>query len=191
MVERAYEHGKALNVAAHFEIDDVIDPAHTRARVVHALRHSIGGGDEVQVNTATVGTAWNAAPPKSLKVPVGVGLGDKLATQAGDRSLYNGAHVPTVSKGCDALTPVQQGFWPESEKVIHKPSRKICTSALHRCKFMGESNFCLGIIHVEVPNKRLYVVPPCVFKVLSHLFSFPPRGWINRTKGSWDRPEGL
>jgi len=38
MVERAYEHGKALNVAAHFEIDDVIDPAHTRTRVVHALR---------------------------------------------------------------------------------------------------------------------------------------------------------
>jgi len=38
MVERAYAHGKALNVAAHFEIDDVIDPAHTRARIVHALR---------------------------------------------------------------------------------------------------------------------------------------------------------
>jgi acetyl-CoA carboxylase carboxyltransferase component len=38
MVERAYEHGKAINVAAHFEIDDVIDPAHTRGRIVHALR---------------------------------------------------------------------------------------------------------------------------------------------------------
>ncbi len=37
MVVRAYEHGKALNVAAHFEIDDVIDPALTRARFVHAL----------------------------------------------------------------------------------------------------------------------------------------------------------
>jgi acetyl-CoA carboxylase carboxyltransferase component len=37
MVERAYEHGKALNVATHFEIDDVIDPADTRRRVVHAL----------------------------------------------------------------------------------------------------------------------------------------------------------
>jgi acetyl-CoA carboxylase carboxyltransferase component len=37
MVERAYEHGKALNVAMHFEIDDVIDPADTRRRVVHAL----------------------------------------------------------------------------------------------------------------------------------------------------------
>jgi acetyl-CoA carboxylase carboxyltransferase component len=37
MVARAYEHGKALNVAAHFEIDDVIDPADTRARFVHAL----------------------------------------------------------------------------------------------------------------------------------------------------------
>jgi acetyl-CoA carboxylase carboxyltransferase component len=38
MVERAYQHGKALNVAAHFEIDDVIDPADTRARVLHAFR---------------------------------------------------------------------------------------------------------------------------------------------------------
>jgi acetyl-CoA carboxylase carboxyltransferase component len=37
MVFRAYEHGKALNVAEHFEIDDVIDPATTRARFVHAL----------------------------------------------------------------------------------------------------------------------------------------------------------
>jgi acetyl-CoA carboxylase carboxyltransferase component len=37
MVERAYEHGKALHVAEHFEIDDVIDPADTRARLAHAL----------------------------------------------------------------------------------------------------------------------------------------------------------
>ena len=37
MVARAYEHGKALNVASVFEIDDVIDPADTRARIVHAL----------------------------------------------------------------------------------------------------------------------------------------------------------
>jgi acetyl-CoA carboxylase carboxyltransferase component len=37
MVERAYQHGKALHVAEFFEIDDVIDPADTRTRVVHAL----------------------------------------------------------------------------------------------------------------------------------------------------------
>ena len=37
MVVRAYEHGKALHVAEHFEIDDVIDPATTRARFVHVL----------------------------------------------------------------------------------------------------------------------------------------------------------
>lgn len=30
MVDRLYEHGKALSVAGHFEIDDVIDPAETR-----------------------------------------------------------------------------------------------------------------------------------------------------------------
>jgi len=38
MVMRAYEHGKALNSASHFEIDDVIDPAESRARIVSALR---------------------------------------------------------------------------------------------------------------------------------------------------------
>jgi acetyl-CoA carboxylase carboxyltransferase component len=30
MVDRMYEHGKAINAASHFEIDDVIDPADTR-----------------------------------------------------------------------------------------------------------------------------------------------------------------
>jgi len=30
MVSRMYEHGKAVSVAGHFEIDDVIDPAETR-----------------------------------------------------------------------------------------------------------------------------------------------------------------
>ena len=34
MVDRMYEHGKALSVATHFEIDDVIDPADTRAWIM-------------------------------------------------------------------------------------------------------------------------------------------------------------
>ncbi len=38
MVEQAYERGKALNTAMHFEIDDVIDPADTRGRIMAALR---------------------------------------------------------------------------------------------------------------------------------------------------------
>jgi acetyl-CoA carboxylase carboxyltransferase component len=37
MVEAAYRHGQALNMAAHLEIDDVIDPAETRGRVLHAF----------------------------------------------------------------------------------------------------------------------------------------------------------
>jgi acetyl/propionyl-CoA carboxylase alpha subunit/acetyl-CoA carboxylase carboxyltransferase component len=37
MVARAYEHGKGINMASVFEIDDVIDPAETRARLVTAL----------------------------------------------------------------------------------------------------------------------------------------------------------
>jgi acetyl-CoA carboxylase carboxyltransferase component len=38
MVARAYERGKALNVATTFEIDDVIDPAGSRHRIVEILR---------------------------------------------------------------------------------------------------------------------------------------------------------
>jgi acetyl-CoA carboxylase carboxyltransferase component len=37
MVEAAYRHGQALNLAAHLEIDDVIDPAETRRRVLDAF----------------------------------------------------------------------------------------------------------------------------------------------------------
>ncbi|MBV8161870.1 MAG: carbamoyl-phosphate synthase large subunit, partial [Acidimicrobiia bacterium] len=38
MVARMYEHGKALNAATYFEIDDVIDPAETRTWVSAAVR---------------------------------------------------------------------------------------------------------------------------------------------------------
>ncbi|MEO8606076.1 MAG: biotin carboxylase, partial [bacterium] len=38
MVARAYQHGKGLNMASHFEIDDVIDPADSRYWIVTALR---------------------------------------------------------------------------------------------------------------------------------------------------------
>jgi acetyl-CoA carboxylase carboxyltransferase component len=38
MVALAYEKGKALNMASYFEIDDVIDPADTRALIVNTLR---------------------------------------------------------------------------------------------------------------------------------------------------------
>ncbi len=40
MVDLAYAHGKALNVATAYEIDDVIDPAESRRRIVEALRAS-------------------------------------------------------------------------------------------------------------------------------------------------------
>ena len=38
MIDRAYERGRALNVASHLEIDDVIDPAETRAQLARSLR---------------------------------------------------------------------------------------------------------------------------------------------------------
>jgi acetyl-CoA carboxylase carboxyltransferase component len=37
MVASAYEHGKALNAASHFEFDDVIDPADSRRWISTAL----------------------------------------------------------------------------------------------------------------------------------------------------------
>jgi acetyl-CoA carboxylase carboxyltransferase component len=36
-VDAAYERGKALNTATHLEVDDVIDPATTRSRVIRTL----------------------------------------------------------------------------------------------------------------------------------------------------------
>ena len=38
MVVKAYEHGKGLNIASHFEIDDVIDPMESRRWILGALR---------------------------------------------------------------------------------------------------------------------------------------------------------
>jgi acetyl-CoA carboxylase carboxyltransferase component len=38
LVAAAYERGSALNMASHMEIDDVIDPADTRARITGMLR---------------------------------------------------------------------------------------------------------------------------------------------------------
>jgi acetyl-CoA carboxylase carboxyltransferase component len=38
MVARMYEHGKAVNTASHFEIDDVIDPVDSRRWIAGALR---------------------------------------------------------------------------------------------------------------------------------------------------------
>ncbi|HYA34685.1 MAG TPA: carboxyl transferase domain-containing protein, partial [Candidatus Binataceae bacterium] len=40
MVKRMYEHGKAVNTASHFEIDDVIDPLDSRKWIMGALRSS-------------------------------------------------------------------------------------------------------------------------------------------------------
>jgi hypothetical protein len=37
MVDRMYQVGKAVNVASHFEIDDVIDPADSRRWITTML----------------------------------------------------------------------------------------------------------------------------------------------------------
>ena len=40
MVDRMYQHGKATNMASHFEIDDVIDPMESRRYITRALTAS-------------------------------------------------------------------------------------------------------------------------------------------------------
>jgi acetyl-CoA carboxylase carboxyltransferase component len=41
MVERMYEHGSAINMASHLEIDDVIDPADTRRWITTMLESAL------------------------------------------------------------------------------------------------------------------------------------------------------
>ncbi|HKY15032.1 MAG TPA: carboxyl transferase domain-containing protein, partial [Microthrixaceae bacterium] len=43
MIALAYERGSALNIASHFEIDDVIDPADTRRVIIATLSGSVPG----------------------------------------------------------------------------------------------------------------------------------------------------
>jgi acetyl-CoA carboxylase carboxyltransferase component len=44
MVDRMYEHGKAVSSASHFEIDDVIDPADSRRWIAAAFAAAPGPG---------------------------------------------------------------------------------------------------------------------------------------------------
>jgi acetyl-CoA carboxylase carboxyltransferase component len=44
MIRQAYEHGRALNAASMFELDDVIDPADTRAWITSALADMVVAG---------------------------------------------------------------------------------------------------------------------------------------------------
>ena len=45
MVDRMYEHGKAISTASYFEIDDVIDPAETRGLIAATLGAAAARGD--------------------------------------------------------------------------------------------------------------------------------------------------
>ncbi|HVA82454.1 MAG TPA: hypothetical protein VNF29_16110, partial [Candidatus Binataceae bacterium] len=41
MVARMYAHGKAVNTASHFEIDDVIDPLESRRWIMAGLKSAL------------------------------------------------------------------------------------------------------------------------------------------------------
>jgi acetyl-CoA carboxylase carboxyltransferase component len=57
MVAAAYEHGKALNMASQFEIDDVIDPAESRALIVNTLRSVPASGSRTGKKRPSI-DAW-------------------------------------------------------------------------------------------------------------------------------------
>ena len=73
MVASAYEHGKGVNMASHFEIDDVIDPADTRRWIVRALRSAPArrpaGAQEAPLHRRLVAATGRAVrrgrPPRS------------------------------------------------------------------------------------------------------------------------------
>jgi acetyl-CoA carboxylase carboxyltransferase component len=53
MVERMYEHGKALNTATYYEIDDVIDPADSRRWITSILFAEPGLDPNAAARSAT------------------------------------------------------------------------------------------------------------------------------------------
>jgi acetyl-CoA carboxylase carboxyltransferase component/biotin carboxyl carrier protein len=56
MVDRMYEHGKALNMASHFEIDDVIDPVESRRWISSALLTTTGAPRRTEKKRPNVDT---------------------------------------------------------------------------------------------------------------------------------------
>ncbi len=56
MVAQAYEHGKALNAASHFEIDDVIDPADSRRWIAASFGAAPPAGPRATKKRAYVDT---------------------------------------------------------------------------------------------------------------------------------------
>ena len=79
LVASAYRNGKALNAATHFEIDDVIDPAETRARILATLARRPAApcppGQEAPVHRHLVTLwrsrrtldAWHLRSPSQMK----------------------------------------------------------------------------------------------------------------------------
>ena len=74
MVEAAYEHGKALNSASHFEIDDVIDPADSRRWITTMLADPPPRRPEASRRPSTPGDSKRPGPGSML----GAGVRGKL-----------------------------------------------------------------------------------------------------------------
>ena len=95
MVERMYEHGKALNMASHFEIDDVIDPADTRRWITTMLDSAPAApaacGQEAPQHRHLVSRPARDQVDESPDVPDAVSLGHPAqgSTAAGAAGVSN------------------------------------------------------------------------------------------------------
>ena len=87
MVDRMYEHGKAVNAASHFEIDDVIDPADSRRWI------SI----DVRRRAATAAARRQEAPEHRHLVTRSVGS-SAAVTSALDRQGRRRHHRPALRR---------------------------------------------------------------------------------------------
>ena len=63
MVDRMYEHGKALSAASYFEIDDVIDPADTRRWITRRPRLGPARRSRAPARSAPTSTPGDRFPP--------------------------------------------------------------------------------------------------------------------------------
>ncbi|MEZ5259173.1 MAG: hypothetical protein R2705_20520 [Ilumatobacteraceae bacterium] len=102
MVDRMYQHGKALNTASTFEIDEVIDPFESRRWITTLLESA--AGVPAGRPTSTPGESSPRSPPSDDAVPDVVG--SRLSWRSGSRSprevCTTAAGIARVSSTCRA-----------------------------------------------------------------------------------------
>ena len=101
-VAAAYENGKGLNMAAYFEIDDVIDPADSRRWIATLFDHPRRPSPQSAGPTSTPGSAFKKSADR-LADPGGVTTGSAAGPQlrgSGSPSASDEAHFRRARRLC-------------------------------------------------------------------------------------------